>query len=75
MLKVIKHCKYLLPCGHCDKFDAPCSQYDSFKLSETTLTTLTNQINHEHKWVCNGMSTIGAHYVCTICGITKTEQI
>ena len=27
-LQVVKTCKYLLPCGKCDKTDQMCSQYD-----------------------------------------------
>lgn len=40
MLTVIKACKYLLPCGHCDKFDRVCTQYGSIgmTLSEDSMT-------------------------------------
>lgn len=73
MFEVIKNCKYLLPCGHCDKFDRTCSQYGDIQVEIDP--TLTNQICHEHKWVCTGMSTIGSHYRCIICGIEKEEKI
>lgn len=33
MLTAIKACKYLLPCGHCDKFDNVCTQYGSIDMT------------------------------------------
>ena len=73
MIEIIEKCKYLLPCGHCDKFDRTCSQYDKIQIEIETESTQTNQINHEHKWVWTGASTLGMHYRCAICGLTKVE--
>lgn len=74
-MDIIKHCKYLLPCGHCDKFDRTCNQYMEIQITESTGSTVTNQIDHEHEWVCTGISTIGSSYRCIICGINKEEKV
>lgn len=74
MIEVVKKCKYLLPCGRCDKFNKDCDQNIKFETDPITIEQdQTNQINHEHKWVWTSVSTLGTHYRCAICGLTKVE--
>lgn len=65
--ELYESCKYLLPCKHCDKFDKTCSQYK--------VEPVSNQIDHEHRWVCVGATSTNLHYECTICGKSKYQDI
>ena len=68
-------CKYLLPCGWCDRKNELCQMNNSITIDTSITNVSTNNPNHEHNWVCTGISTTGSHYMCSICGITKTVLI
>lgn len=80
-------CKYLLPCGHCDKFDKICDQNKPFTIKGVPLTkdednikeildTQTEKAICVHDWVpMNSINTAGYVYRCRKCGTMKTEPI
>ena len=54
-------------------FFLPLSIYGIYS-NKNSILSIDNP-NHEHNWVCTGISTTGSHYMCSICGITKTVLI
>ena len=68
-------CKYLLPCGWCDRKNELCQMNNPITIDTSITNVSTNNPNHEHNWVCTGISTTGSHYMCSICGMTKTVLI
>ena len=80
-------CKYLLPCGHCDKFDKVCDQNKPFTIKGVPLTqdedyikevldTQTKMAICIHEWEpMNTVNTAGYVYRCKKCGAMKTEPI
>lgn len=80
-MKEIKRCKYLLPCGYCDKYDIPCkaSKEDMANYYNTpnTVEETENICNHDWRFECtvfNEAECIERHY-CTRCGETKSIKI
>ena len=80
-------CKYLLPCGHCDKFDKKCEHNDPIsvqsgsplKVNEHIIEVMDTQTEKaicNHEWEpLNTVNTAGYVYRCRKCGATKTEPV
>lgn len=80
-------CKYLLPCGHCDKFDKVCDHNKPSTVQGVPLTQNEDYIREVldteiktamciHEWEpVNSINTAGYVYRCRKCGTTKTEPI
>mgnify|MGYP003322350931 CR=1 FL=1 len=72
MIEVVEKCKYLLPCGRCDKFNRDCDKNIRFP---------TVQINCEHDLEFVESKTFASDftrqelYRCTKCGSEKYEYI
>lgn len=66
-------CKYILPCGYCDKYDMPC------KATEKD-TEIKNTFNCDHDWHYEGTgfgnsSSAYERYRCTKCGMFKEVKV
>lgn len=61
----MKLCKYLLPCGRCDKFDTYCHvTYEDIKTYNRVQTK-----ECDHHWVYQGKDTADKkYYLCCKCG-------
>jgi hypothetical protein len=73
----IHRCKYLLPCGYCDKYDIPCKATDE-DVSKHHALPIDNatECNHEWRFECSLCSIVdGVEYAeiyrCPKCGMTK----
>lgn len=73
----IERCKYLLPCGYCDKYDVPCkaSKEDLANYYNISLTEIG--CNHDWKFECHIENTArcGKRYRCAKCGETKIVEV
>ena len=77
----IERCKYLLPCGYCDKYDMPCktTKEDLAKFYCVPLNTNTTEsiCNHDWRFKCSILNESGCaeqHY-CAKCGEIKTFKV
>lgn len=84
MAKVeILRCKYLLPCGYCDKYDMPCkaSKEDTvnfYNIPNAIEETKNSSNNCDHNWeyIYTSLSyPVYEYYRCTKCGETKKMEI
>lgn len=80
MAKVeIKRCKYLLPCGYCDKYDIPCKAKKEDLFNFYNVPNTEDIKKCEHKWEEVGHSVdpdyVIYHYVCSKCGEKKSSSI
>lgn len=78
----MKECKYRLPCGHCDRTNELCKVSRERKIAELTKNSVTTddykklkekQANCKHDWYESGLSSLGTHYTCLNCGLSKIE--
>lgn len=79
-------CKYLLPCGRCDKYDKPCNMsikdfknYNILSSKEELKSETKFECNHKkcnHKWELskNNSPASKRYYVCAYCGAMKEEN-
>ena len=79
-MKEIKRCKYLLPCGYCDKYDIPCkaSKKDLANYYNIPLAEETEDIcNHDWRFECSIINEAGCaeRHRCAKCGETKTFEV
>lgn len=79
----IKRCKYLLPCGYCDKYDIPCKVSREDMANHYYNVTLTEKENNtfscSHDWrletsILNEDGYTERHH-CAKCGETKTLRV
>ena len=74
----ICRCKYLLPCGYCDKYDIPCKakKEDLFNFYNIPLEDIKEC---EHEWELTESSLdpiyVTLHYVCSKCGEKKSSSL
>ena len=82
MAKVeICRCKYLLPCGYCDKYDMPCkaNKEDMVNFYNISLAEDKKEEECKHEWEMTGHSidpfNVIYHYVCSRCGEKKSSSL
>lgn len=71
----MERCKYLLPCGRCDKRGAPC---DATAKQLEIYDSLESPEECEHEWRYHGCDTVGHsghYYVCMKCGAMKSVPL
>lgn len=78
----IERCKYLLPCGYCDKYEIPCkaSREDMTNYYNVPLTKEENNTfscNHDWRFESSIINEDGCteRHRCTKCGETKTFKV
>ncbi len=83
----IYRCKYLLPCGYCDKYDIPCKakKEDVYNFYNTPLEEDIKECdkdtnNCDHDWHYEGAgfdnsSSAYERHRCSKCGMVKEFQI
>lgn len=69
-------CKYLMPCGRCEKLGGPCDAKKDNNEKPDKLPILTNKpcLPNEHRWLAIGMNTYSTTYECENCHTTITMQ-
>lgn len=80
MLTVIEKCKYLLPCGHCDKFDRLCNYNTPIELNHEYIEgsqkvrIFDNKTDCDHQWSWQRSTSKGdLLYICKCCGAIKKK--
>lgn len=70
----IYKCKYLLPCGHCDKYNIIC------EVNKTIKSSIKSYCDCQHDWTNRcGITDTKANieysmYICSKCGDVKAEK-
>ena len=73
-------CKYLLPCGYCDKKGAKCEVFND-EMNSITINDLLNRQNqfctnstHQHEWVTIPTNSNYVVQKCKVCGCMNTDS-
>lgn len=66
----IERCKYLLPCGYCDKYNIPCKASKKDLMRYYGIAE-EDEEKCEHEWRYKGKNEIGHYYKCIKCDTMK----
>ena len=58
----MKLCRYMLPCGYCEKYSVPCQAEPD---SQDKILSINQEC--EHDWVYLISNKSGDHYICSKC--------
>lgn len=70
------NCKYILPCGRCDRHGNVCDvfEYERFKEQKEQEELITLNDCCDHDWAAQGSDIYGTYYICNKCGSVKRER-
>lgn len=76
-MNVIQDCKYMLPCGWCDKYNRFCNMVESIKIGVPISECKHNWITEKAEAVTKEEAGCTTYYTlrCSICGKKRIKRV